>query len=131
MSSFPSMSSFAPSRVPDRRTLSVKRFLALLLVPLSVLAVACGDDEGADTTDTSADDSTTTSVGSSTTASTGPTTTAGPVTAGVTVVSVTDDLDAKPEIELEGTDEAPTEVVVDDVVEGEGDEVHPGATVEV
>lgn len=109
----------------------MKRFLALLLVPLSVLAVACGDDEAADTTDTSAGDTSTTAPGSSTTVNTGPTTTAGPVMAGATVVSVSDDMEAKPEIELEGTDEAPTEVVVDDVVEGDGDEVQPGATVEV
>jgi peptidylprolyl isomerase len=112
---------------------SVKRLFALLIVMLCLLAVACGDDESADTSDTSTtgDSTSTTAADSSTTVSTGPTTTAGPVTNGVTVVSVSDDMEAKPEVELEGTDEAPTEVVIDDVVEGTGDEIHPGATVEV
>jgi peptidylprolyl isomerase len=110
----------------------VKRLLALLLVPVCVLTVACGEGEEADTSDTSDTiDTTATTSGSSTTVNTGPTTTAGPVTAGVTVVSVSDDLEAKPEIDLEPADEAPTEVVIDDIVEGDGDAVHGGAQLEV
>lgn len=51
--------------------------------------------------------------------------------AGAEVVSVSEDLDQAPEVELEPSDEAPTEVVIEDVVVGDGETVEAGATVEV
>lgn len=108
----------------------MKRLAAILLAALcSVVLVSCGDDDETSTSDTTAatDDT------SDTTAADGSTTTAasGEVPAGVTVVSVSDDLAAKPEIELEPADEAPGEVVIEDTVEGDGATVEEGATVEV
>jgi peptidylprolyl isomerase len=49
----------------------------------------------------------------------------------VTVVSVGEDLAAKPEVELEAADAAPTEVVIEDIVVGDGVEVAAEDTVEV
>jgi peptidylprolyl isomerase len=101
----------------------VKRLPALLLLPVLLLASACGDDDETSTGDTSttaapADASTTTAAPSD-------------LPAGATIISVSDDLETKPTVELEGTDEAPTEVVIDDVVEGDGVEVTAEDTVEV
>jgi peptidylprolyl isomerase len=99
----------------------VKRALALLLLPVLLLA-ACGDDD----TQTGDPDG-------STTSSAGATTSAAPsdLPPGVTVVSVSDDLTAKPAIELEESDTAPTEVIIEDTVVGDGAEVAEGDTVEV
>lgn len=102
----------------------MKRFLALLLLPVLLLASACGDDDE----EASTDDTTTTVAdpgGSTTTAA------AADLPAGATLVSVSDDLAAKPTVELEASDEAPTEVVIDDVVVGDGAEVTAEDTVEV
>jgi peptidylprolyl isomerase len=84
-----------------------------LLAAFALVAGACGSDDAAS-------DATTT------TAAATP-----DVPAGATIVSVTDDLSAKPEVVLEASDEAPTELVIDDIVEGDGAEAVPGATVEV
>jgi peptidylprolyl isomerase len=97
----------------------VSRLVAIVSAVLLLLA-ACGtDDDGAAETETTA-----------------PTTAPDDteeidVPAGATIVSVSDDLDERPELELEPIDEAPDELVVDDIVEGDGDEVQPGDTVEV
>lgn len=98
----------------------MKRILAALLVPIALLSVACGSDDEAETTDTTSD-STATTAG----------TTPVDVPAGATIVSVTDDLETKPEIELEASDAAPTDIVVEDVVEGTGEEAASADTVEV
>jgi peptidylprolyl isomerase len=105
----------------------VKRFLALLLLPVLLLAAACGSSgEEASTSDTSAPDSTdTTATDSSTTAA------PADLPAGATIVSVGEDLEAKPEVELEASDTAPTEVVIEDVIVGDGAEAEAADTVEV
>lgn len=84
----------------------------VMLVALALVAGACGSDDAA-------------SDSSATTAATSD------VPAGATVVSVSDDLAAKPEIELEASDDAPAELVIEDIVVGDGAEAVPGSTVEV
>lgn len=103
----------------------MKRLLPLLLLPVLLFASACGDDEEASTEDTTSTTGAGDSGGSTTSE------VASDLPAGATVVSVSDDLAAKPTVELEGTDEAPTEVVTDDVVVGDGAEVAAEDTVEV
>lgn len=91
-----------------------RRPLLLLLALLAVtglVAVGCGsgDDEADSTTTTAASD----------------------VPPGATIVSVSDDLSAKPEIELQASDDAPDELVIEDIVVGDGAEATPGSAVEV
>jgi peptidylprolyl isomerase len=92
----------------------VRRSLSLPLILLAVAALfvgACGaDDESGSDSSTTAD---------------------ADVPAGAEIVSVSDDLSAAPEIELEPTDEAPAELVVEDIVVGDGAEAVDGSTVEV
>jgi peptidylprolyl isomerase len=93
----------------------VRRSLSLPLILLAVAALfvgACGSD------DDEADGDSTTTAG-------------GDVPAGAEIVSVSDDLSTAPEIELEPTDEAPAELVVEDIVVGDGTEAVAGSTVEV
>jgi peptidylprolyl isomerase len=80
-------------------------------VTASLLLGACGDDGD--------DDATTTTAGTDAPAD-------GP--SGETVIEVTGDLEEKPEIEL--NDQEPVdELIIQDIVEGDGAEVQPGATV--
>jgi peptidylprolyl isomerase len=91
------------------------RLLALLLAPLLVLTACSDSDSGsADTCEAPAEEGD-----------------GGDVTAGATISDVSDDLAAPPTFQLAGEDAAPDELVVDDVVEGEGAEVAEGSSVQV
>lgn len=104
----------------------VKRYLALFLLPVLVLVAACGSDGEAVTSDSSGPDQTAGDDG-------GPSTTGaqGDLPAGAVVANVSDDLSAKPTVVLEPADEAPADVVIDDVVVGDGALVSAEDTVEV
>lgn len=109
-----------PRRRPHLRCPTVPRRIFLpLTVAAALLLGACGDDDDADTTT----DTTVDAGGSSTDDTPSGSSTSTPVEVG-------GDLDEKPEIELNGQ-EPVDELLVVDVVEGDGEEVPAGATVEV
>ncbi len=107
--------------VPPTKGFLVRRILPLL-VGLALLGASCG----------SSDDGDDMSAGAGGQEEGGTSATGGELLpAGVEVVSVSDDQSQAPEVELEPTDATPTELVIEDVVAGDGDTVEAGATVEV
>lgn len=98
------------------------QLLPALFLALALVVGACSSDDGDGSSDGDGESSATTEASE-------PTLTEVP--AGAAVEEVSDDLSSPPELTVEGTDEAPADLVVEDVVEGDGTEAEPGDQVEV
>ena len=124
-----------PRRAPGGASARPRPLLLVLLVVMA-LAAACGSDdptlsdptEDAGADDTAAGSATTDDPADDGTSDDAAEDTAAAVSTDAHGVEVTGDLDAKPAITLPDG-EPPTELVVVDLVEGDGEEVPAGATV--